>query len=116
MALTKRKLTSNLSKKTGFNEAEVGELIGVFFREIISLLTQGTQIHLSGFGKFTLRDKKERPGRNLKTGKYAVITPRRVVTFLAGKKLKDRIEMSTEQICANKKKRKKLKKRSGEQK
>ena len=41
---------------------------------------------------FILRDKKERPGRNPKTGEDVTISPRRVVTFRAGQKLKSRVE------------------------
>ena len=44
-----------------------------------------------GFGSFILRDKRERVGRNPKTGIEVPITPRRVMTFRASQKLKDRI-------------------------
>ena len=43
---------------------------------------------LSGFGNFVLLDKKARPGRNPKTGVFVMISPRRVVAFHAGQKLK----------------------------
>ena len=48
-------------------------------------------VKLTGFGNFDLKDKNSRPGRNPKTGKEVTITPRRVTTFRAGQKLKDRI-------------------------
>ena len=50
------------------------------------------KVKLSGFGNFDLRDKKERPGRNPKTGEEIPITARRVVTFRPGQKLKARVE------------------------
>jgi integration host factor subunit alpha len=92
MALTKAELVENLFKVLGINKREAKDLVEIFFEEIRSLLEQGQQIHLSGFGNFNLRDKRERPGRNPKTGKDVPITPRRVVTFRAGQKLKARVE------------------------
>jgi len=47
---------------------------------------------LSGFGNFDLRDKRQRPGRNPKTGEEIPIQARRVVTFRPGQKLKSRVE------------------------
>ena len=47
---------------------------------------------MSGFGNFDLRDKRERPGRNPKTGEEIPISARRVVTFRPGQKLKARVE------------------------
>ena len=55
-------------------------------------LQQGRQVKLSGFGNFDLRDKRQRPGRNPKTGEEIPITARRVVTFRPGQKLKARVE------------------------
>jgi integration host factor subunit alpha len=60
--------------------------------ELRASLEVGEQIKLSGFGNFDLRDKKERPGRNPKTGEEIPISARRVVTFRPGQKLKARVE------------------------
>jgi len=49
-------------------------------------------VKLSGFGNFDLRDKRERPGRNPKTGEEIPISARRVVTFRPGQKLKQQVE------------------------
>ena len=96
MALTKAELAENLFKVLGINKREAKDLVEIFFEEIRSLLEQGHQIRLSGFGNFNLRDKRERPGRNPKTGKDVPITARRVVTFRAGQKLKARVEKYAE--------------------
>jgi len=92
MALTKVDLAENLFQVLGFNRQEAKKLIELFFEEIQSLLEQGHSVHLSGFGNFNLRDKRERPGRNPRTGKNVTITARRVVTFRAGQKLKFRVK------------------------
>jgi integration host factor subunit alpha len=54
-------------------------------------MSSGENVKISGFGSFILRDKRERVGRNPKTGIEVPITPRRVMTFRASQKLKDRI-------------------------
>jgi integration host factor subunit alpha len=54
-------------------------------------LADGENVKISGFGSFILRDKRERIGRNPKTGVEVPITPRRVLTFRASQKLKSRI-------------------------
>jgi integration host factor subunit alpha len=67
-------------------------MIELFFEEIKGSLENGEQVKISGFGKFELRDKNSRPGRNPKTGEEIPITARRVVTFRSGQKLKTRVE------------------------
>lgn len=92
MTLTKNLLAENLFEMLGINKREAKDLVELFFSEISLLLEQGHTVYLFGFGKFHLYDKKERPGRNPRTGQYVAITPRRVVTFRSGQKLKARIE------------------------
>ena len=92
MALTKDKIAENLIEKYGLNKRDAKELVESFFDEIRATLESGTQVKLSGFGNFDLRDKGERPGRNPKTGEDIPIKARRVVTFKPGQKLKSRVE------------------------
>lgn len=92
MALTKADIAENLFRTLGLNKREAKELVEIFFEEIRFSLERGEMVKLSGFGNFNLRDKKQRPGRNPKTGKEIPISARRVVTFKAGQKLKARVE------------------------
>jgi len=92
MALTKADIAETLYDELGLNKREAKEFVEIFFNEISSLLVSGLDVKISGFGNFILRDKKERPGRNPKTGEDVKISPRRVVTFRAGQKLKARVE------------------------
>lgn len=92
MALTKADLAENLFNILGLNKREAKELVELFFEQIRMALERGEEVKLSGFGNFNLRDKKQRPGRNPKTGEETPISPRRVVTFRAGHKLKTRVE------------------------
>jgi integration host factor subunit alpha len=91
-ALTKADLAEKLYEDLGLNKREAKELVELFFEEIRSSLEANEQVKLSGFGNFDLRDKKQRPGRNPKTGEEIPISARRVVTFRPGQKLKARVE------------------------
>jgi len=92
MALTKAELAERLFEELGLNKREAKEIVEMFFEEIRGALEKGQQVKISGFGNFDLRDKKERPGRNPKTGQEIPITARRVVTFRPGQKLKAKVE------------------------
>jgi len=92
MSLTKVDMAESLFNKLGLNKKEARELVDLYFEELRASLAVGEQVKLSGFGNFELRDKKERPGRNPKTGEKVLITARRVVTFSPGNKLKARVE------------------------
>ena len=92
MALTKAEMAEKLFEELGINKREAKELVEMFFEEVRGALENGRQVKLSGFGNSNLGDKKERPGRNPKTGEEIPITARRVVTFHPGQKLKARVE------------------------
>ncbi len=81
MALTKADLAEHLFEELGLNKREAKDLVDSFFEEIRKTLERGEEVKLSGFGNFELREKKERPGRNPKTGIEVQITARRVVTL-----------------------------------
>ena len=91
-ALTKAQMAEKLYEELGLNKREAREIVELFFEEIRAALESGRQVKLSGFGNFDLRDKKERPGRNPKTGEKIPISARRVVTFRPGQKLKAKVE------------------------
>lgn len=92
MALTKADMAERLFEDLGLNKREAKEMVEGFYEEIRDSLINNRQVKLSGFGNFDLRDKKQRPGRNPKTGEEIPICARRVVTFRPGQKLKARVE------------------------
>ena len=91
-ALTKAQMAEKLFEELGLNKREAKEGVELFFEEVRASLEKNEQVKLSGFGNFDLRDKRQRPGRNPKTGEEIPITARRVVTFRPGQKLKARVE------------------------
>lgn len=92
MTLTKVEMADNLIEKCGLSKREAKQFVELFFEEIRLCLEKGEEVKLSGFGTFSVRSKNARPGRNPKTGESVSISARKVVSFKAGQKLRDRVE------------------------
>jgi integration host factor subunit alpha len=89
--LTRADLAEVINRKLGFSRAESLAMVETILDHMGVALAEGQNVKISGFGTFLLRDKKQRIGRNPKTGIEVPITPRRVLTFRASQILKDRI-------------------------
>ena len=91
MTVTKMELANILFDELGLNKREAKEFVDLFFEEIRTALENGDSVKFSGFGSFSVRDKPQRPGRNPKTGEEVPVSARRVVTYKASQKIKDRV-------------------------
>ena len=89
--LTRSDLAETINRKMGLSRAESLDLVETILEKMSTALEAGENVKISGFGTFVLRDKRERVGRNPKTGIEVPITPRRVLTFRASQLLKERI-------------------------
>ncbi|MGH6785647.1 MAG: integration host factor subunit alpha [Novosphingobium sp.] len=89
--LTRADLAEALNRRLGYSRSESLALVEGILDRMSEALESGENVKISGFGTFLLRDKKQRIGRNPKTGVEVPITPRRVLTFRASQMLKDRI-------------------------
>ena len=89
--LTKAQMADRLVGELGLHKREAKQLIECFFEEIRVALERNESVKLSGFGNFHLLDKRERPGRNPKTGEEVPVSARRVVTFRPGQRLRRRV-------------------------
>jgi len=98
MAVTKADLAETLFNELGLNKREAKEFVELFFEKVREALENGEPVKLSGFGNFGLREKNSRPGRNPKTGEEIPISARRVVTFRASQKLKQRVESNSDRL------------------
>lgn len=94
MTLTKADIVESIITQIGLTRQDARSLTDDLFEEIRACLSEGETVKLSGFGNFELREKKQRPGRNPKTGEEIPISARRVVSFKAGQKLKARVASS----------------------
>ena len=81
--LTKANIAKAVHNKIGYNKKFCRELVDEFFDTIKNHLIKGQGIKIHGFGKFILKDKKPRKGRNPQTGKALIISARRVLLFHA---------------------------------
>jgi len=91
LTVTKADIVKSVYQRVGLSKADSASLVNDLFEVIRQSLENGEDVKLSGFGHFVLRTKKERIGRNPKTGVEIMITPRRVATFKASPILKKRM-------------------------
>src|SRR3954471_19495608 len=91
MTLTKAELIDAVYEKVGFSKKEAADLVELVFESMKEELCKGGSIKISGFGKFRVRAKKARMGRNPQTGEAMVISARKVLTFTPSRILRDGI-------------------------
>ena len=91
MTLTKFQITDAIAEQNGFTKKQSTETVETILELIKSTLASGDDVLISGFGKFCVKVKRERKGRNPATGEDMMLAPRRVVTFRCSGKLRDRI-------------------------
>lgn len=91
MALTKDDIVKALAKQNGYLLNQSVELIETLIELIKSNLASGEDVLISGFGKFCVKKKRERRGRNPATGGDMILSPRQVVTFKCSGQLRDKI-------------------------
>jgi integration host factor subunit alpha len=89
--LTRADLSAAIYRDIGLSLSESSELVDAVIDEVSKALAEGYQVKLSSFGTFSLRRKKQRIGRNPKTGVEVPITPRTVLTFNASNILKKKV-------------------------
>lgn len=90
MALTKSDIVAKVHE-LGFTKKKSIEIIESFLEIIKSTLENSDDLLISGFGKFCVREKKQRRGRNPATGADLILRERRVVTFKCSGKLRDKM-------------------------
>ena len=86
--MTKADIAAHICQQAGVSMAEAATLLEWILEFIKTTLQVGESINISGFGKFTVRNKQARPGRNPRTGEAIEISPRRVVSFQASREFK----------------------------
>ena len=91
MALTKKGIVDQIQNELGFQRNKSVEITETLLEVIKSSLESGEDVLVSGFGKFCLKDKAVRRGRNPATGSDMMLRARRIVTFKCSGKLRDKI-------------------------
>ena len=91
MTLKKIQIVKSVQNQTGFPRNRSLEIVETLLEIIKRTLESGEDVLVSGFGKFCVKEKKERRGRNPATGDAMMLSPRKVVTFKCSGKLRDMI-------------------------
>jgi integration host factor subunit alpha len=91
MTLTKSQIIEEIRTKNGFTLKKSTETVEILLETIKKTLEGGEDVLISGFGKFCVRDKRQRKGRNPATGEDMILAPRKVVTFKCSGKLRERV-------------------------
>jgi nucleoid DNA-binding protein len=87
--MTKADLIDSMAKRTELPRPKAEEIVNGLFDDIVGALKNGDKVNISGFGTFSISQRKGRIGRNPKTGETIEIAPARAAKFKAGKILKD---------------------------
>ena len=89
--LTRIELSEAVYREVGLSRNESAELVETVLNHISNALIKGEEVKISAFGTFSTRNKKQRIGRNPKTGTEIPITSRRVISFKASQIMKEKV-------------------------
>jgi len=92
MTLTKIQIVESIHYETGLPKNKSTEIVESLLEIIKKALASGEDVMISNFGRFCVKEKAERKGRNPATGDDLMLEPRKVVTFRCSGKLRDRID------------------------
>jgi len=91
MTLTKIQIVESIQNQTSFSKSRSSEILETLLEIVKSTLASGEDVLVSGFGKFCVKEKRERKGRNPATGEDLMLEPRKVVTFRCSGKLRETV-------------------------
>jgi integration host factor subunit alpha len=96
MTLTKAKIIDEIQNQLRFSKKETTEIVETLLEIMKRTMEKGDDVLISGFGKFCVKEKKERRGRNPATGEDMMLAPRRVVTFKCSGKLREKVNVNNQ--------------------
>jgi integration host factor subunit alpha len=91
MTLTKAQMIDSIYKQVDLPKTRSTQVVESLLEIIKKTLEDGEDVLITGFGKFSVKDKRRRRGRNPQTGEDLMLAERRVVTFRCSGRLRDRI-------------------------
>jgi len=89
--MKKADIADTLFERAGISRKESGEILEMTLKLIKESLSAGETVKIASFGNFIVRSKRERKGRNPKTGQKIGITPRKVVSFQPSHQFKKQV-------------------------
>ncbi|MFH1580894.1 MAG: integration host factor subunit alpha [Pseudomonadota bacterium] len=91
MTLTKIQIVESIHNEIGIPKNKSTEIVEILIEIVKRTLPSGEDVLISNFGRFCVKEKRERKGRNPATGDDLMLEPRKVVTFKCSGKLRDRV-------------------------
>ncbi len=91
--MNKSDLVEALSEREDLTKTKTEEIINLVFAEMTDALVKGDRVEIRGFGSFKVKHHDGYTGRNPKTGKIAMVKPKRLPFFKCGKALKERVDI-----------------------
>jgi integration host factor subunit alpha len=91
MTLTKDHLIGSIRDRLGISKFESLRILESLLETVKTSLSNGEDVLISGFGKFIVKEKAARKGRNPATGEDLTLDPRRVITFKCSPVMRDRV-------------------------
>ena len=89
--MNKKELIDSIAQKSGVKKTEADKVLSAYEETILETLQKGEKVTIVGFGTFTVKQSKERKGRNPKTGAEMIIPAKKSPKFIAGKSFKESI-------------------------
>jgi len=90
--MNKSELINAIAERANLTKADAARALDAFIDAVADTLKQGESVTLIGFGTFTVKERKERQGRNPRTGEPMVIKAAKIPAFKPGKTLKDAVQ------------------------
>ncbi len=90
--MNKKALVEVVAAKMNMTKKAAGEMVDLVFDEIVNALHEGGKVDISGFGKFEVKERAERPGINPATKEPMMVAATKVPAFKAAKALKDAVK------------------------
>ncbi len=91
MTLTKQGIAEVIHNQLGFPKAQSAEILETLLETMKTTMEKGEDVMVSGFGKFCVKNKADRKGRNPATGEDLMLKKRRVVTFKSSGALRNKV-------------------------
>ena len=89
--ITKASMVNTIAETNGYTQKKSAEIVEIILEQIKHSLENGEDVLISNFGKFCVKEKTERRGRNPATGKDMMMAPRKVITFRTSRKLREKV-------------------------
>ncbi len=87
--MNKKELIDAIAQKSNVKKSDADKVLAAYEETVLETLKKGERVTIVGFGTFTVNERKERKGRNPKTGEDMIIPAKKMPKFVVGKAFKE---------------------------